>query len=575
MSGQEGFTDKIKSFFGSKESLAEFEGLSTNADRIQFLYRHPFVQTLFKTQVGEAKERGRPHGKSDCEAKRQRELGNQAFKSGNDKKALQFYNEAIIFANGNPAIITSPSSNKQSLEFAYSAANRSAALFRLARYQEALRDVDSALKANHPKPEKLWERKLRCLTELGPCSPDEMEATWSEAEANLKTDTLQALKKQIDLQSVHKCPPELLRGPARNFTEGKPSVDPAEIIRGDALEYANLSLRAVSQKPLDFFLEHGPKWLDGDHETFGTQTSTDVFLPGDYQSMASLVKHQASRTPAKHFWILVTACLNLRQLQMAGYFRIKAGQAMEEPGPRFDPPLTTKLTPDMKLIGTLLVHFLELLQFNTHSVVETCFAAVPPSTEWIQLNLFPSRQSYSLGVGIFPTFALLNHSCGPNVFKCFTGNQVVVMASQNIRKGEEVCENYHPHHHFMDKAYRSAWLKEHYNFLCACQACENDWPTLKTLMHEPHWHFPKTAKSRKTDKWDKEVKEVEEAMEHVGQVFRRLQTTDQALEDDMEATLAQISHNFHRLDRFVRGYELTYSWPKGEEDTPAHLSAKV
>ena len=37
-------------------------------------------------------------GKSENESKRWRELGNQAFKSGNDRKALQLYNEAIVYA---------------------------------------------------------------------------------------------------------------------------------------------------------------------------------------------------------------------------------------------------------------------------------------------------------------------------------------------------------------------------------------------------------------------------------------------------------------------------------------------
>ena len=37
-------------------------------------------------------------GKSDNESKRWRELGNQAFKAGNDRKALQLYNEAVVYA---------------------------------------------------------------------------------------------------------------------------------------------------------------------------------------------------------------------------------------------------------------------------------------------------------------------------------------------------------------------------------------------------------------------------------------------------------------------------------------------
>ena len=37
-------------------------------------------------------------GKTDNDSKRWRELGNQAFKAGNDRKAVQLYNEAVVYA---------------------------------------------------------------------------------------------------------------------------------------------------------------------------------------------------------------------------------------------------------------------------------------------------------------------------------------------------------------------------------------------------------------------------------------------------------------------------------------------
>lgn len=92
------YPEKIRAFFGSESSLQEFEALSNNGDRVEFLFRHPFVEKLFKRNALDIKNEGRPHGKSICESKRQRELGNQAFKAGNDEKALRFYNEAMAYA---------------------------------------------------------------------------------------------------------------------------------------------------------------------------------------------------------------------------------------------------------------------------------------------------------------------------------------------------------------------------------------------------------------------------------------------------------------------------------------------
>ena len=48
-------------------------------------------------------------------------------------------------------------------------ANRSAVQMRFGKdgKKKALADVDRALKAGHPAPVKLWERKITCLQELG------------------------------------------------------------------------------------------------------------------------------------------------------------------------------------------------------------------------------------------------------------------------------------------------------------------------------------------------------------------------------------------------------------------------
>ena len=48
-------------------------------------------------------------------------------------------------------------------------ANRSAVLMRMGSngIKHALSDVDRALKAGHPSPAKLLERKITCIQELG------------------------------------------------------------------------------------------------------------------------------------------------------------------------------------------------------------------------------------------------------------------------------------------------------------------------------------------------------------------------------------------------------------------------
>ena len=91
---------------------------------------------------------------------RLRELGNAAFKSARDKKALELYSEALAQAD------------RKGSENAYplALANRSAVHVRLGGERSicsALLDIGRALEAGHPSPLKLLERKCACLEGLG------------------------------------------------------------------------------------------------------------------------------------------------------------------------------------------------------------------------------------------------------------------------------------------------------------------------------------------------------------------------------------------------------------------------
>ena len=46
--------------------------------------------------------------------------------------------------------------------------------------------------------------------------------------------------------------------------------------------------------------------------------------------------------------------------------------------------------------------------------------------------------------GIYPTLAMFNHSCDPSIVRFYVEDVVAVQAIKNIRKGEEICENYGP-----------------------------------------------------------------------------------------------------------------------------------
>jgi len=60
--------------------------------------------------------------------------------------------------------------------------------------------------------------------------------------------------------------------------------------------------------------------------------------------------------------------------------------------------------PDEIFIGSLLLHNLQLLQFNAHEIFETCMEAC---------NKFQGSKNVYVGVGIYPTVAMFNHDCHP------------------------------------------------------------------------------------------------------------------------------------------------------------------
>ncbi len=62
----------------------------------------------------------------------------------------------------------------------------------------------------------------------------------------------------------------------------------------------------------------------------------------------------------------------------------------------------------------------------------------------IAKNREEGAESNFIGAGIYPTLAMFNHSCDPSIVRFYVEDVVCVQAIKNIRKGEEICENYGP-----------------------------------------------------------------------------------------------------------------------------------
>ena len=221
-----------------------------------------------------------------------------------------------------------------------------------------------------------------------------------------------------------------------------------------------LAYRSISQKPLDWFKKNKHLFESHDKTSGQTKEQKEPYVSGDYKNYYNLVNHHEKRQMGDIFHRSMFTVFMLRCLQSQGYFPNSPGES---------------LTEDELLIGTLLMHFLELLQFNAHEVAQ--FEMVSKTSQ-------EGAKSVFIGAGVYPTLALFNHSCDPCIVRYYVEDHVVVQAIKNIRKGEEICENYGPIFFHSDREDRLSRLEKQYWFKCQCVACQENWPTMHEMTQD-------------------------------------------------------------------------------------------
>lgn len=219
-----------------------------------------------------------------------------------------------------------------------------------------------------------------------------------------------------------------------------------------------LALRTVTQREIQWFRDNKDMFdLTKHDKTSGeTKEQKEVYESGDYKNYFNLVNHHSERKTNDMFHRAMFSVFMVRCLQTQGYFPDPAKDVASE---------------DEILIGTILFHFLEVLQFNAHEVAQF---------EMLSKTSQEGAKSAFIGAAVYPTLALFNHSCDPSIVRYYVEDWVVVQAIKNIFKGEEICENYGPIFFHSPKDDRQSRLEKQYWFKCACVACKENWP----LMHE-------------------------------------------------------------------------------------------
>jgi len=124
-------------------------------------------------------------------------------------------------------------------------------------------------------------------------------------------------------------------------------------------------------------------------------------------------------------------------------------------------------------IAGLLYTLINACPANTHEVHHL---ATPTLERWS-----PMCEIQALGSGLYPTAALFNHSCDPNIMRVNVGKRMVSVACRDIAAGEELVDCYGLPWYKVPKEKRQYTCTRFYKFQCQCVPCEESWPVTDLL----------------------------------------------------------------------------------------------
>ncbi|KAE8383843.1 hypothetical protein BDV26DRAFT_2221 [Aspergillus bertholletiae] len=105
------------------------------------------------------------------------------------------------------------------------------------------------------------------------------------------------------------------------------------------------------------------------------------------------------------------------------------------------------------------------------------FGLYPRETGTFPLPEHAVDRGEQFGAGVYPTAALANHSCSPNIIhKPDNQSRMVFVASKDIAAGEECCISYFDLTKKVDLQARRDHLQGSFRFVCKCDRCVSEEP---------------------------------------------------------------------------------------------------
>ncbi|XP_053624231.1 SET and MYND domain-containing protein 4-like [Plodia interpunctella] len=85
-----------------------------------------------------------------------------------------------------------------------------------------------------------------------------------------------------------------------------------------------------------------------------------------------------------------------------------------------------------------------------------------------------SEREVRRATAIYPSAAMMNHACDPNIINTFHNSRLIIRCSRELPAGAEVFNCYGPHKAREPTAHRRAQLRAQYLFNCNCSACNDN-----------------------------------------------------------------------------------------------------
>eukprot|EP00092_Neocalanus_flemingeri_P007710 GFUD01008326.1.p1 GENE.GFUD01008326.1~~GFUD01008326.1.p1 ORF type:complete len:633 (+),score=153.13 GFUD01008326.1:157-2055(+) len=228
------------------------------------------------------------------------------------------------------------------------------------------------------------------------------------------------------------------------------------------------SLTIIAGKPAAFWIENQSKFLVPNAASdWPTANNTEL---EQMTNLFDMITNENDVSHDSHVRHAVVAVFLLRSFRKTTFYK-DSNILVDETG---------SLSKEELVIGKLMYRIRLIKDMNAHPI-------------WgVENNPKDKSQvgTEQIGGGLYTAIAsYFNSDCNPNTIRINLGKKMFLVASKNIRKGEEITDNYCIHFSDMAAHARREWIEENFLFSCECKACEEDWPTYN--------HMPTTRPSEK------------------------------------------------------------------------------